>query len=184
MERRGSLIVISAPRQTWGYQTPPCFFGGFCWQGENGIYKMQASANKNQTLIWPQPGWMVGWYFASLLALIGGLIWYSCCRGLIGKIGQSWKRRSSCLQVGELFEVFFGTLLVSFWKPLIGKIWAESVCLSKKEGCQEKKRLIRARSYWRDPPHWRTMTIHHWSMIINQRPKGKNWVFQTKLSRL
>ena len=49
MERRGSLIVISAP-QTWGDQTPPCFLGGFCWQGNNEINCRLA--NKNQTLIW------------------------------------------------------------------------------------------------------------------------------------
>ena len=149
MERRGSLIVISAP-QTWGDQTPPCFLGGFCWQGKNEINCRLA--NKNQTLIWlSHAAWV------SVQHLV-----------LPNKFGDCWLILVvSSLTVHTYTGRWWWYLMRGFnWENLV------RVFLSVGGGCQEKNWLIWTRSYWRDPPHWRTMVINHWAMIINQRQKS------------
>ena len=148
MERRGSLIVISAP-QTWGDQTPPCFLGGFCWQGKNEINCRLA--NKNQTLIWLSHAARV-----SVQHLL-----------LPNKFGDCWLILVvSSLTVHTYTGRWWWYLMRGFnWENLV------RVFLSVGGRCQEKNWLIWTRSYWRDPPHWRTMVINHWPMIINQRQK-------------
>ena len=75
-----------------------------------------------------------------ILFVIVGTYWWI---DLIQLQGFNWQNLVKVVRGGVAackLENFLRFFLCLFWKPLIGKIWTESVCLSKKRRVAKRRR--------------------------------------------